>query len=348
MRPICTPPIPLPYADHHTLDVTVDTGLPSSLVDSLTKLAERIRPFSTGDFAPSPPPALLEKLTDQLLVVASDAVSAVAAAATPPLTGKATLRLLAWVVADARGAATPLEKALADTVGKRLEKQAQKVRETLAAASVHAARAREAAREAASQDSSLVAALPSELAAIDVAEQEAYASARNEVYVGFHELGSSSTAASASLSVSVEAPLELPVWVSEEPEEGAAKDEQLKRALSGIIDQEFLIDQLRMTNEWQESRMRKERLRMQQQLWEQERVQMALHNELWDADRKLSAAEDRLEEIDEECWRDRVAEVEADLARLRMGNDALRKRVLEEVAQVRELEAELARLKGEP
>ena len=39
---------------------------------------------------------------------------------------------MAWVVADARGATEPLEKALADTVGKRLDKQAQKVREALA------------------------------------------------------------------------------------------------------------------------------------------------------------------------------------------------------------------------
>ena len=163
--------------------------MPSNFVESLTRLAERLLPFPNGDFVPSPSPTLLAKLTDQLLVVISDAVAAVAAAASPPLTGKATLRLFAWAVADARGATTPLEKALADTVGKRLEKQAQKVRDTLAAASHHAAQACEAAREAAAHDASLVAALPSELAAVDAAEREVYTSARDEIYFGFHELG---------------------------------------------------------------------------------------------------------------------------------------------------------------
>ena len=222
------------------------------------------------------------------------------------------------------------------------------MRETLAAASKHAAQAREAATEAAAQDASLKAALPSELTAIDATEREAYASARTEVYIGFHELGSGPMVSSASFSVSVEAPPQLPEWILEEPEEGPARDELLKRALSRIIDQESVIDQLRMTNEWQERSMREERLRMQQRLWEQERVQMALRNELWDADLTLSAAEGRLEEMDEVGARGRVAELEADLARSRMGNDALRKRVLDEAARVRELEAELASLKGEP
>ena len=108
--------MPLPCADCSITDIAVDNGLPSGLVKSLTKRAERIRPFADGNFAPSPQP-LLDQLTDQLLVVASDAVTAVAAAASPRLSGKATLRLLAWVVADARGAGRPMEKALAETVG---------------------------------------------------------------------------------------------------------------------------------------------------------------------------------------------------------------------------------------
>ena len=70
-----------------------------------------------------------------------------------------------------------------------------------------------------------------ELEAIDESEQQAYASARDEVYVGFHELGSGSAVTSGSaLSVSVEeAP--LPYWVPTEPEDGPTKDELLKRAL---------------------------------------------------------------------------------------------------------------------
>ena len=77
----------LPYADCLTLFITVATGLPYGLVDSLTRLAERILPFTNGDFQPSQPPMLLEKLTDQLLVVASDVVAAVATVASPTLTG---------------------------------------------------------------------------------------------------------------------------------------------------------------------------------------------------------------------------------------------------------------------
>ena len=62
--------------------------------------------WGEGSFTPAPPPALLDKITDMLLVVASDAVSAVGAEE-PALSGNATFRLLAWTVADARGANLP-------------------------------------------------------------------------------------------------------------------------------------------------------------------------------------------------------------------------------------------------
>ena len=339
--------MPLQCADHDTWIRAVATGLPNGLVESLTSFAERILPFANGDFQPSPSPTLLDKLTDQLLVVISDAVAAVAAAASPPLSGVATQRLFAWVAADARGAATPLDKVLAATVGKRLEKQAQKVRETLTSASARAAEARKAAREAAVQDTTLVAALPAELALIDEAEHKAYASARNEIYVGFHELGSGSTAASGSLSVSVEAPPQLPEWVSREPEDGPRKDELLKRALDRILTQEITIDQLRETNEWQESYMRRERLRMQQRAWEDERIQRTLHNELWDTECELKDAHDKLEEMRdeieelvEERVKDRCADLEYDLERSRTGNSVLRTRLAA-------LEAELSLHKGD-
>ena len=288
-----------------------------------TQLAERIRGFKDGSFAPSRKP-LLDRLTDQLLVVASDAVTSVATQASPSLSGKAMQRLLAWVVADARGAGRPMEKELAETVGKRLDKQARKVRETLAAASADAAQAREAAREAASQDANLAAALPAQLAAIGAAEREAYARARDEVYIGFHELGSGSTAASASLSVSVEAPPQLPGWVSEEPEEGPAKDELLKRALSRIMDQQILIDKLRDRDEWRETQMRDERRRLQLECREAERCQQILNWELWETEEALSIARDEFPDVSadvhvqiEDRVRDRTADLEYDLYRAR-------------------------------
>ena len=83
---------------------------------------------------PSPPPALLDTLTDELLVVASDVINAVAAEAQPTPSGKSLLRILAWLVADARGAVELLDKADAAKAGKRLDYQAKRIRESLAEA----------------------------------------------------------------------------------------------------------------------------------------------------------------------------------------------------------------------
>ena len=109
---------------------------------ALEKLARRFLPFPNGNFSPSPPPALLDKITDELLVVASDAVATVAAEVQPRPSGKSLLRLLAWVVADVCGSSSVLDKLLAESVGKRLDRQAQKVRSTLARAALIAELAR--------------------------------------------------------------------------------------------------------------------------------------------------------------------------------------------------------------
>jgi hypothetical protein len=156
----------------------------------LRALAKRWLSFAEGVFLPSPPPALLDKLTDELLVVASDAVRDEAAECTAqnglgPISGKAQLRLLAWVVADARGAVTPLDKALAETVGKRLDRQAQKVRSDMARASERAEYSRAYVR------TELPAELhAAKLANIDAEEQHQLEKPRAEIYVGFHELDS--------------------------------------------------------------------------------------------------------------------------------------------------------------
>ena len=154
----------------------------------LLERARRILASEEGNFTPSPPPALLDSITDELLVVASDTVEAVATQAPTKPSGKAKLRLLAWLVADARGADTPLYKALAETVGKRLERQATAVRAATADAVQLAESARAAARSAAASDSALQATLEATLAGIDADEQAALGRPRSEVYVGFHEL----------------------------------------------------------------------------------------------------------------------------------------------------------------
>ena len=87
--------------------------------EAFLKLAERIMTFPDGNFEPSPPPQLLSKLTDEDLVLAADAVEAVAAKQQARPTGRALFRLLAWTVADARGAATLPDKAVAETGGKQ-------------------------------------------------------------------------------------------------------------------------------------------------------------------------------------------------------------------------------------
>ena len=107
----------------------------SSLSEELEKRALRILPFTDGGFVPSEPPQLLSVLTDYDLVVAKATIWHVAAQQQPPPSGAARYRLLAWVVADARGATAPLLPATALKVGKRLEAQAVKVRGDFGASS---------------------------------------------------------------------------------------------------------------------------------------------------------------------------------------------------------------------
>jgi len=102
------------------------------------------------------------------------------------------VRLLAWVVADARGATMALDKALAETVGKRLDRQAQKVRAQLACATREAEEARTRLAAVVAPSAPIGGMDPGRMAArsaeINAAEAQAYQRARSEVYIGFHEL----------------------------------------------------------------------------------------------------------------------------------------------------------------
>jgi hypothetical protein len=148
---------------------------------ALVTSAERILACPQGTYTPNPPPPLLTQLTDFDLIVAKDAVWQAAAAAQPQPSSSARYRLLAWVLADARGATQPLAPAAALKVGKRLEAQALKARGNFG-------EQRSAARHEASCCMTLASELPATLAAIDEAERLAMEAARSEVYVGFHEL----------------------------------------------------------------------------------------------------------------------------------------------------------------
>ena len=142
----------------------------SRVADGLQLLARRIRTFPEGSVTPSPPPTLLSTLTDELLVIASDAVKAVAAEG-QALSANAGLRLLAWTVADARGATVALDKGLALTVGRRLNSRALTVRKELEAA--------------AENDREMDCSLD-----YHAMERAAKKKARDEVYIGFWELES--------------------------------------------------------------------------------------------------------------------------------------------------------------
>ena len=136
-----------------------------------------------GKFDASPL-KLLNEIIDGALVDAADAVEAAVqelpAGQTRP-SGRAQLRLLAWVLADARGSA-PLESAVAETAGKRLHKQAERVRGKLADVAAAAAAARVELEACAATDAE------ARLAAIDEDESFKEATLRAEVYVGFYEV----------------------------------------------------------------------------------------------------------------------------------------------------------------
>ena len=161
---------------------------------ALQQLARRIRTFPEGKYAPSPPPNVLGKLTDALIVTASDIVISVAQEE-PALSGNSTFRLLAWTVADARGAQTAIEKPLALTVGKRVQVQATRMRNDAAPYCKpiieRASREREKLRDGPMTSGDGEAALEAALAATRAKElSELQQAKETEIYTGFDELES--------------------------------------------------------------------------------------------------------------------------------------------------------------
>lgn len=139
------------------------------------RLAERILTSPDGNFKPSPPPQLLDELTDEDIAVAVDVVEAVVTKQQPRPSGRAQFRLLAWTVADARGAAAPLDMAVAEAVGKRLDRQAKKVRADLESC------------ELVYRERRLIAS-DVDHSSMDEAFRLEIETLRSEVYIGFHEL----------------------------------------------------------------------------------------------------------------------------------------------------------------
>ena len=111
-------------------------------------LTKRLLAFAAGVYLPPEPPALLSSLTDEVLVMASDVVTATVVEWQGPhqsMSQRGQHQLLTQVVADARGYALdePFDKALALTIGKRLERQATKVRDDIVVVAAAAAAERQ-------------------------------------------------------------------------------------------------------------------------------------------------------------------------------------------------------------
>ena len=167
--------------------------LPTSAAEGLRQRAERIQMVPEGEHTPSADRLGPQAITHELLMLADDTVKGVASA----LSGKAQLRLLAWLVADAMSAGTPLEKPLAETVGKRLNRQAQRIRGELVAVADRAEKERGAARDAAAlaglavdtKNDRLQTELAGQLSAADRREVEQLDKLQREIYNGFSELG---------------------------------------------------------------------------------------------------------------------------------------------------------------
>ena len=162
---------------------------PANESEALKRLARRIRASPEGKFEPSPAPRLLHEITDALLITASDAVAAVGEEE-PKLSGNGILKLLAWTVADARGATAPLDKPLALTVGKRLQRQADAVRVHIAGIVRHARDEVAKIHDEAQMHVGSAHLLSTLIESALEQEKIKLSTARDEVYIGFHELES--------------------------------------------------------------------------------------------------------------------------------------------------------------
>ena len=123
-------------------------------------------------------------ITHELLMETRDAV-----ADTPGLSGRERQRLLPRVVASAVGGLLECDAAVATKIGKRLEHQAGRISDALAAISERAREARSSAQRLAHvSPADAVCQLPAELARICERAQLEKETELTEIYIGFNEL----------------------------------------------------------------------------------------------------------------------------------------------------------------
>jgi hypothetical protein len=134
-----------------------DDKVPAGAAEELQERARRIR-LATGGELEHSADMLAEHLTDWLIVLACDAVSTTAAESTEPVSGKAQQRLLAWLLCDALGhTGAVLDAKAAEAAGKRLQRQALRVRAAVDAAQETAGAERLAVTARAVGDAALTA-----------------------------------------------------------------------------------------------------------------------------------------------------------------------------------------------
>lgn len=123
-------------------------------------------------------------ITHELLMETRDAV-----ADTPGLSGRERQRLLPRVIASAVGGVLECDAAVATKIGKRLEHQAGRISDALAAISERAREARSLAQRLAHvSPADAVCQLPAELARICERAQLEKETELTEIYIGFNEL----------------------------------------------------------------------------------------------------------------------------------------------------------------
>ena len=174
---------------------------------------QRILAHPDGDFEASDGQPVVRAYTDELNIVAVDVVTGVCAEAQS--SGKARHRLLAWVVGDLIGKRLDGDKTVAETVGKRLERQAGRVRASIAAVADSAESKRAEARAAAAlaQDETQLA---DALKIIDADERVRINKLNHEIYINLHEYTVTAVAATETTEVRLVVGPEEP---ESEPEE---------------------------------------------------------------------------------------------------------------------------------
>ena len=165
------------------------TGYGSKTAEALLVLAEKLRAAGESPVEVVGTLKSVDVLTEQLLLLAADAVDAASEAApVPKPNGKARLRLLMALVAAAMGSPASFGKPEAEKIGKRMTEQVKTVRARPARAAAKAVQDRKAARAAVASDAALAAGLPALLARIDEQEQATSARYITETYDGFWEI----------------------------------------------------------------------------------------------------------------------------------------------------------------